>query len=109
MVKETRSKPGRVGDGTPGPGRPKGSKNKLGAAAKDAFQGAFDELGGQRGLVAWAKADEKNLGEFYKLYARLIPLEHSGPDGGPIEVQMSDRDRARRVAFLLAKGMRSKA
>lgn len=57
-------------------GRPKGSLNKFTANAKQAFQAAFDELGGVAGLVTWAKADEgKNLTDFYKLYARLIPTD----------------------------------
>ena len=72
--KETKKK--RVGDGTPGPGRKKGIPNKFTTNAKQAFQQAFDELGGADGLVAWAQADEgKNLGDFYKLYARLIPVD----------------------------------
>lgn len=35
-------------------------------------------------------------------------VEHSGADGGPVEVQFNDREFARRVAFALAKGMRQK-
>jgi hypothetical protein len=34
--------------------------------------------------------------------------EHSGPDGGPIETaELSDKEKARRLAFLLAKGAQS--
>jgi phage terminase small subunit len=33
-------------------------------------------------------------------------VEHSGPDGGPIEI--STKDAARRIAFILNKGARSK-
>lgn len=62
-------------------GRPKGSPNKLTKSAREAFQLAFDAQGGSDGLVKWAK---KNPTEFYKLYARLIPIEHTGDGGGPI-------------------------
>ncbi len=66
-----------------GKGRPKGSKNKVTKNAREAFQRAFDESGGFTALTAWAKANQT---EFYKLYARLIPVEHVGEGGeGPIQ------------------------
>ena len=70
----------RVGDGTPGPGRPKGSSNKFTRGAREAIQCAFTACGGVEALAQWAKA---NRTEFYRLYARLIPVEqrHGGPNG----------------------------
>lgn len=66
-----------------GKGRPRGIPNKLTKSAREAFQLAFDESGGPDGLTKWAKA---NPTEFYKLYARLIPVEHVGEGGeGPIQ------------------------
>lgn len=62
----------RVGDGTPGPGRPKGSQNKSSVAAKLAFQHAFDGLGGVDALMEWAR---DNQTEFFKLYSKLIPQD----------------------------------
>lgn len=63
-------------------GRPKGTPNKLTKNAREAFQLAFEESGGFTQLTEWAK---KNRTEFYKLYARLIPVEHVGSGGeGPI-------------------------
>ena len=41
-----------------------------------------------------------------KQYSNKQQLELTGKDGGAIEVEMSDRDKARRIAFLLAKGVR---
>ncbi len=61
----------RVGDGTPGPGRPKGSKNKASVAAKQAFQEAFDGVGGVEALQNWAK---ENPTDFFKLFSKLIPI-----------------------------------
>lgn len=63
-------------------GRIAGTPNKLTKSAREAFALAFDEMGGLEKLAAWAKA---NPTEFYKLYARLIPVEHVGEGGtGPI-------------------------
>lgn len=56
-------------------GRQKGSKNKTTLAAKEAFAMAFDELGGYKAMVQWAKADPDNKKVFYTLYARLIPVD----------------------------------
>ncbi len=42
-------------------------------------------------------------------YGDKITNEHTGKDGGPIETkELSDNDRARRFAFILAKGMKAK-
>lgn len=47
----------------------------------------------------------KLLGQHLKLFVERH--EHSGPNGGPIETkELSAEDRARRVAFLLAQGLR---
>lgn len=56
-------------------GRPKGTPNKLTVKAKEAFQMAFDNLGGVEGMVKWAKADPDNLKVFYTLYSKLIPMD----------------------------------
>jgi hypothetical protein len=58
-------------------GRPRGVPNKTTASAREAFQLAFDGLGGFQALRDWAK---KNPTEFFKLYSRLIPvdMQHSG-------------------------------
>lgn len=53
-------------------GRQKGTPNKATVAAREAFQLAFDEIGGGKALASWASA---NPTEFYKLYGRLIPVD----------------------------------
>jgi len=66
-------------------GRKPGATNKTTRSAKEAYALAFDGLGGAAALQQWAR---ENLGEFYKLHARLIPTEShvSGADGAPLGV-----------------------
>lgn len=65
-----------VGDGTPGPGRPKGSQNKLTKTVKEAFGEAFARLQedpeAAHNLIVWGMANPK---EFYQLASKLIPTE----------------------------------
>ncbi len=68
-------------------GRKSGTPNRLTAAAKDAFSFAFSEIGGAESLADWARA---NRTEFYKLYARMIPQELTGPGDGPVVVKVVD-------------------
>lgn len=55
-----------------GPGRPKGSINKVSALVKENVLHVFDQMGGVRKMTEWAAA---NPTEFYRLYARLLPTE----------------------------------
>lgn len=71
-----------------GPGRPKGSPNKVNKAAKDAIAEAAESLGGVDRLVAWAKEDPLNERSFWSsIYPKLLPLQVSGEGGGPILFQ----------------------
>jgi hypothetical protein len=67
-------------------GRVKGTPNhatRQMRSVRDAVKVAFDELGGAEGLAAWGRA---NRTEFYKLAARLIPVEIGGSKDQPLEV-----------------------
>ena len=44
-------------------------------AAKDAFEEAFETLGGVNGLVEFAESSSANRGEFYKLFGRMLPTK----------------------------------
>lgn len=52
---------------------------------------AFDRIGGMDTLAEWAG---ENLTEFYRLYAKLLPTEISGPGGGAIIIQSGPVDEA---------------
>ena len=56
-------------------GRKKGSANKSTVAVKQALEAAFERLGGVEALAEWA---EENKTEFYKLFAKLLPLQVQG-------------------------------
>ena len=80
-VPEVSKTDGKVNFGNlpgPGPGRPVGLPNKMTVAAKEAFNLAFQGLGGVDALIEWGK---ENRTEFYKLYARLIPQTLIGSIG----------------------------
>lgn len=53
-------------------GRTEGAIGKLTANAKEAFQLAFDSIGGYEALALWAL---QNQTDFYKIYGRLIPVD----------------------------------
>ena len=76
-------------------GRKAGVSNKNTLAAKEAFQRAFDKIGGASALADWAK---NNPSEFYKIYGRLIPMD-TNITGGAITVTLAGRlDAAEKVA-----------
>ena len=53
-------------------GRRSGVPNKFTTSSKEAFQYAFDSIGGKVELAKWAK---NNQTEFYKLFSKLIPTD----------------------------------
>ena len=84
-VKQTGEKPRKSNLPGAGPGRPKGSVNKVGKAAKDAIAEAAEALGGTSRLVAWAQEDPANERAFWAtIYPKLLPLQVAGENGGPV-------------------------
>lgn len=72
-----------------GKGRVKGSVNKTTALLKDAILKAAEAAGGPPdGLVRYLKEQAvKNPGPFMALLGKVLPLQVTGPDGGPIQVE----------------------
>ncbi len=69
-----------------GPGRPKGTPNKLGKAAKDVIAQAAAELGGAERIVTWAKEAPENERAFWStIYPKLIPVTLSGDPDNPVK------------------------
>lgn len=96
-VKETP----RIGEGKPGPGRPKGVPNRTTALLKDAILKAAERAGGKNGLVGYLQAQaEANPGPFMALLGKVLPMQMTGPDDGPIQTEsVNPRDRlADRIA-----------
>lgn len=56
----------------PGSGRTKGTPNRVTQAAKEVLSATFEGIGGVDAMVEWAR---KEPTAFYRLWARLIPLE----------------------------------
>lgn len=63
-------------------GRKAGTPNKLTVEVKAMILGALNEVGGQAYLVAQATA---NPVAFMTLIGKVLPLQHEGPDGGPVQ------------------------
>jgi hypothetical protein len=87
-------------------GRPKGAPNKVTAAAKDNVLAVFIRLGGSANMAKWAR---ENQTEFYKIYARLIPIDtnHSGSlnvNYTPIPTEQRDIDSMARAAGAATDG-----
>jgi hypothetical protein len=53
-------------------GRKKGTPNKITSSVRQMFKECFEEMGGVETMLNWAM---KNKTVFYKLYARLLPIE----------------------------------
>lgn len=83
-VKETTGKR-RVGDGTPGPGRPKGRPNKTTTQLKEALLEAATKAGGKGGLVGYLTLQAiENPQSFLPLLGKVLPLQHSSDPDHPI-------------------------
>lgn len=80
----------RVGDGTPGPGRPKGVPNKSTTLLKDAILKAAENAGGKAGLVGYLQSQANdNPQSFLPLLGKVLPMQLTGGEGGPLEIRIT--------------------
>jgi hypothetical protein len=68
-------------------GRQKGTPNKTTKLLKDATLMAATKAGGKGGLVAFleAQARKANNAPFMALLGKVLPMQVTGEDGGPIQ------------------------
>lgn len=90
-VKETK----KIGQGKPGPGRPKGCANQTTTLLKDAILKAAENAGGKNGLVGYLQAQAvENPGPFMALLGKVLPMQIAGEDGGALVVEIVKRTYA---------------
>ena len=78
MVTKTKRKPTGAAAMGAGPGRPKGSQNKVTADLKDMILGALDAAGGVQYLTGRA-ANPKTASAFLTLVGKTLPMTVKGP------------------------------
>lgn len=77
----------RIGEGKPGPGRPKGVPNKTTALLKDAILQAAQRAGGgdEEGLVTYLEKQAViNPGPFMSLLGKVLPMTVAGDKDSPL-------------------------
>lgn len=70
-------------------GRKKGTPNKTTALLKDAILQAAEKAGAKDGLVGYLTAQAVlNPGPFMALLGKVLPMQVTGEDGGPLVVEI---------------------
>ena len=67
----------------PSAGRKKGTPNKSTVLVKSVLAEAFEGIGGVPALVEWA---QDNQTEFYKLFAKLLPVQVEANVDGKLDI-----------------------
>jgi hypothetical protein len=78
----------KIGEGKPGPGRPKGLPNKTTALLKDAILQAATKAGGGDLVEYLTGQAAANPGPFMALLGKVLPLQIAGDSENPIAIQM---------------------
>lgn len=72
-----------------GKGRVKGVPNRTTALLKDAILKAAEGAGGQDGMVGYLQTQAaENPGPFMALLGKVLPMQVSGEDGGPVQIKV---------------------
>lgn len=73
-----------------GMGRPKGALNKTTTLLKDAILKAAEKAGGKEGVIGYlAVQAEENPGPFMALLGKVLPMQVTGEDGGPVQITIT--------------------
>jgi hypothetical protein len=89
-VKETL----KIGEGKPGPGRPKGLPNKTTALLKDAILVAAQRAGGggEDGIANYLVEQARdNPGPFLSLLGKVLPMTVAGDKDNPVFIAKIER------------------
>ena len=79
-----------------GKGRIKGVPNKTTALLKDAILRAAENAGGPEGMVGYLQTQAiVNPGPFMSLLGKVLPMQVTGEDGGPLTVVLKTFTLAR--------------
>lgn len=76
----------RIGEGKPGPGRPKGVPNKTTTLLKDAILQAATDAGGGDIVEYLKKQAVDHPGPFLALVGKVLPMQVTGEGGGALVV-----------------------
>lgn len=82
-VTKTKRKPSGAAAMGAGPGRPKGSKNKMTLEVKQMILDALEGAGGVEYLTERA-TDPRTASAFLTLLGKVLPLQVTGEGGGPM-------------------------
>lgn len=86
-------------------GRKRGTQNKLTGDLKEMILGALGDAGGRKYLATQAT---ESPAAFLSLVGKVLPMQLTGKDGGPVAVtDTSPVESARRIAFVLGKALRA--
>lgn len=80
--------PAGVGAGAPGPGRPRGVRNKL-TNLRDAVIEAFDKVGGVEYLVRLANGTQSDRAAFTSLMNKVLPTQINQQVEGGIRLELT--------------------
>lgn len=74
----------RIGEGKPGPGRPKGIPNRTTTLLKDAILQAATKAGGDDLVAYLEKQAKENPGPFMALLGKVLPMQVVGDPDNPL-------------------------
>lgn len=99
-VKKTakKQKRGNPNLPNPGPGRPKGSRNKF-TDLKQAYLNVFEKIekeslkkdSGVKSFFEWATKNNRNQGMFYQMISKMLPSNVSMEHSGTISFELSEK------------------
>lgn len=88
-----------------GGGTRKGVPNKLTVSVKEAIEAAAQGLGGGTRLEAWAREAPENEKAFWtNIYPKLLPLQVTGKDGGPLQIAATNLMTDEQLGAVVAAG-----